>query len=149
LKIISKNKKALYNYFILEKFIAGLVLVGSEIKAIREGKVNINEGFLRFFSNELFIIGMHIGNYSNQGYSNHENVRKRKVLLHKKELLKIARKVDSKGITMVPISLFFERNLVKLEFGLAKGKKQFDKRMSIKEKDIKRNINMSIRKSSK
>ena len=79
MKIISKNKKALYNYFILEKFIAGLVLVGSEIKAIREGKVNINEGFLRFFSNELFIIGMHIGNYSNQGYSNHENVRKRKI----------------------------------------------------------------------
>ena len=112
MKIISKNKKATFNYFVLEKFRAGIVLVGSEIKAIREGKVNINEGFLRFFSDELFIVGMHIGNYSNQGYSNHENDRKRKILLHKKELLKISKKVESKGITMVPIQLFFDRNLV-------------------------------------
>jgi len=146
LKIISKNKKASFDYFILEKFRAGIVLVGSEIKAIREGKVNINEGFLRFFSNELFIVGMHIGNYSNQGYSNHENDRKRKILLHKKELLKISKKVESKGITMVPIQLFFDRNLVKIEFGLAKGKKQYDKRKSIKDRDIKKKINFSIRK---
>tara|TARA_A100001011_G_C13755682_1_gene613112 strand:+ start:24 stop:470 length:447 start_codon:yes stop_codon:yes gene_type:complete len=146
LKIISKNKKATFNYFVLEKFRAGIVLVGSEIKAIREGKVNINEGFLRFFSDELFIVGMHIGNYSNQGYSNHENDRKRKILLHKKELLKISKKVESKGITMVPIQLFFDRNLVKIEFGLAKGKKQYDKRKSIKDRDIKKNINISIRK---
>ena len=146
MKIISKNKKASFDYFILEKFRAGIVLVGSEIKAIREGKVNINEGFLRFFSNELFIVGMHIGNYSNQGYSNHENDRKRKILLHKKELLKISKKVDSKGITMVPIQLFFDRNLVKIEFGLAKGKKQYDKRKSIKDRDIKKKINFSIRK---
>ncbi len=146
MKIISKNKKATFNYFVLEKFRAGIVLVGSEIKAIREGKVNINEGFLRFFSDELFIVGMHIGNYSNQGYSNHENDRKRKILLHKKELLKISKKVESKGITMVPIQLFFDRNLVKIEFGLAKGKKQYDKRKSIKDRDIKKNINISIRK---
>ena len=108
--------------------------------------MNINEGFLRFFSDELFIVGMHIGNYSNQGYSNHENDRKRKILLHKKELLKISKKVESKGITMVPIQLFFDRNLVKIEFGLAKGKKQYDKRKSIKDRDIKKNINISIRK---
>ena len=147
MKIISTNKKSRFNYFILEKFKAGLVLVGSEIKAIREGKVNINEGFLRFFSNELFIVGMYIGDYSNQGYSKHENDRRRKVLLHKRELLKISRKVESKGITIVPIKLFFEKNLVKLEFGLAKGKKQYDKRISLKEKDIKKNINLAIRKN--
>ena len=147
MKIISTNKKSRFNYFILEKFKAGLVLVGSEIKAIREGKVNINEGFLRFFSNELFIVGMYIGDYSNQGYSKHESHRRRKVLLHKRELLNISRKVESKGITIVPIKLFFEKNLVKLEFGLAKGKKQYDKRISLKEKDIKKNINLAIRKN--
>ena len=146
MKIISKNKKAFFQYTVIEKFQGGIVLYGREIKAIREGKVNINEGFLRFFSNELYIIGIHIGSYSNVGYSIHEPDRKRKILLHKKEIIKISKQVTIRGMTLIPINLFFEKNLVKIEFGIAKGKKIYDKRQSKMEKDIKKKIQLASKK---
>ena len=142
---IATNRKAWHEYHILEKYEAGIALKGSEVKSIREGKVSIKESYVRFFDNEVFIIGMHIADYSNKGYDDTENVRDRKLLLHKKELNKLKSKVDEKGVTMVPLSIYLKKNLIKVEFGLAKGKKLWDKRKDKMDKDIKRNIDRKLK----
>ena len=139
-KVISTNKKAWHEYHIIEKYEGGIVLYGSEVKAIREGKVNIKESYVRFFKNELFIIGMHIGKYSNEGYSAHVPVRDRKLLLHRQELNKIKKMVDEKGKTLIPLSLYFKNNYIKVEFGLAQGKKLYDKRKAKMDKDVTRQV---------
>ena len=145
-KVIATNRKAFHEYHILEKYEGGIMLRGSEVKAIREGKANIKEAYIRFFNNELFIIGMHIGKYSNEGYSTHIFVRDRKLLLHRQELNKIKKMVEEKGKTLIPILLFFKRGYVKIEFGLAKGKKLWDKRKTKMEKDINRQLDRAIKK---
>ncbi len=145
-KIIATNRKAFHEYHIIEKYEGGIMLRGSEVKAIREGKANIKEAYIRFFRNELYIIGMHIGQYSNEGYSNHIFVRDRKLLLHRQELNKIKKMVEEKGKTLIPLSLFFKRRYVKIEFGLAKGKKLWDKRKTKMEKDINRQLDRAIKK---
>ena len=144
-KIIASNRKAWHEYHILEKYEGGIVLYGSEVKAIREGKVNIKEAYVRFINNELFTIGMHIGKYSNEGYSTHSPVRDRKLLLHKKELIKIRKMVDEKGKTLIPLSLYLKGGRVKVEFGLAQGKKMWDKRKSKMEKDVKRQVDRAMK----
>ena len=138
IKLIASNKKAHYNYEILEKFEAGIVLQGSEVKSLREGNGNIKESYIKFFNKELWIIGMHIPEYSHSGYSGHSAVYDRKLLLHKKELVKLKKKVDIKGVTMVPISIYFKNERVKIEFALARGKKKWDKRETIMKKDLER-----------
>ena len=145
-KIIATNRKARHEYHILEKFEAGIVLCGSEVKALREGKANIKEAYVRFIKNELFSIGMHIGEYSNSGYSSHLFVKNRKLLLHRRELEKIQRFVEEKGKTLIPLSMYFKRGYVKLEFGLAQGKKLWDKRKSKMEKDVSRQIDRELKK---
>ena len=142
---IATNRKARHEYHILEKYEAGMALKGSEVKSIREGNVSIKESYVRFFSGELFIVGMHIAEYENVGYDNVQSVRDRKLLLHKRELVKLKSKVDEKGVTMIPLSLYLKKNLVKLEFGLAKGKKLWDKRKDKQDKDIKRNIDRKMK----
>ena len=127
-KVIVTNRKAWHEYHILDKYEGGIVLHGSEVKAIREGKANIKEAYVRFIENELFVIGMHIGKYSNEGYSTHTPVRDRKLLLHKKELLNLRKMVDEKGRTLIPLSMYLKGGRVKVEFGLAQGKKMWDKR---------------------
>ena len=144
-KVIATNRKAWHEYHILEKYEGGMVLYGSEVKAIREGKANIKEAYVRFINNELFAVGMHIGKYSNEGYSTHSPVRDRKLLLHKKELLKIRKMVDEKGKTLIPLSLYLKGGRVKVEFGLAKGKKIWDKRKSKLEKDVKREVDRAMK----
>ena len=144
-KVIATNRKAWHEYHILEKYEGGLVLYGSEVKAIREGKVNIKEAYVRFIDNELFAVGMHIGKYSNEGYSTHSPTRDRKLLLHKKELLKIRKMVDEKGKTLIPLSLYLKGGRVKVEFGLAQGKKMWDKRKSKMEKDVKRQVDRAMK----
>jgi len=148
-KNIAKNKKAWHEYNILEKYEGGIVLYGSEVKAIRENKVNINEAYVRFIGRELVIIGMHIGKYSNEGYSSHEALRDRKLLLHRKELVKLKKMVEEKGKTLIPLSLYFNRGKIKLEFALAKGKKLWDKRKSKMDKDIKRQLERNMKKFRK
>lgn len=138
IKIIATNRKARHEYHIIEKFEAGIVLAGSEVKSMREAKVNIKESYVRFINNELFTIGMHIGEYSHQGYTTHYPTRTRKLLLHKKELKKLTRSVDEKGMTMIPLQLYFKNGIVKLEFALAKGKRTWDKRQDIMKKDLER-----------
>ena len=144
-KVIATNRKAWHEYHILEKYEGGMVLYGSEVKAIREGKANIKEAYIRFIDNELFAVGMHIGKYSNEGYSTHSPVRDRKLLLHKKELLKIRKMVDEKGKTLIPLSLYLKGGRVKVEFGLAQGKKIWDKRKTKMEKDVKRQVDRAMK----
>ena len=148
-KVIATNRKAWHEYNILEKYEGGIVLYGSEVKAIREGKANIKEAYVRFINNELFTIGMHIGKYSNEGYSTHSPVRDRKLLLHKKELIKIRKMVDEKGKTLIPLSLYLKGGRVKVEFGLAQGKKMWDKRKTKMEKDIKRQVDRAMKNYNK
>ena len=145
IKVIATNRKAWHEYHILEKYEGGMVLYGSEVKAIREGKANIKEAYVRFIDNELFTVGMHIGKYSNEGYSTHSPIRDRKLLLHKKELLKIRKMVDEKGKTLIPLSLYLKGGRVKVEFGLAQGKKIWDKRKTKMEKDVKRQVDRAMK----
>ena len=140
IKIISINKKASFQYFLLEKFEAGIQLLGSEVKSIREGNVNIKEAYVKFNRNELYLIGMHIGEYSHSGYSTHDPLREKKLLLHKNEINKIIKNVSIKGTTVIPVKLYIKTGKIKVEISISKGKKIWDKRESIKEKDIKRNI---------
>ena len=144
-KVIATNRKAWHEYHILEKYEGGMVLYGSEVKAIREGKANIKEAYVRFIDNELFTVGMHIGKYSNEGYSTHSPVRPRKLLLHKRELSKIRKLVEEKGKTLIPLSLYLKHGRVKMEFGLAQGKKMWDKRKSKIEKDVKRQVDRAMK----
>ena len=146
-KVIATNRKARHEFHILEKYEGGIVLRGSEVKAIREGKANIKEAYVRFSGNELFVIGMHIGQYSNAGYSSHTPVHDRKLLLHKQELRKIQRMVEEKGKTLIPLSMYFKGGYVKVSFGLAQGKKLWDKRKNKMEKDVTRQIDRELKKA--
>lgn len=137
-KVITTNRKARHDFHLLEKYEAGIVLLGSEVKALRESNGNIKEAYIRFMNEELFITGMHINEYSNAGYSGHDPTRERKLLLQKRELKTLNKKVVEKGVTMVPLSLYFKKGIVKIEFALAKGKKTWDKRQTLIKKDVAR-----------
>ena len=148
-KIIANNRKARYDYHLHDKFEAGVVLKGSEVKSLRENKCNIKEAYVKIIRNELFIIGMYIGEYSKASYSSHETAADRKLLVHKKELNKIKIAVNEKGNTMIPISIYFKNGLAKLSFALAKGKKNWDKRIDKMDRDIDRQIDRKIKESNK
>jgi SsrA-binding protein len=136
-----KNRKAYHEYFILEKFVAGIQLTGTEIKSIRAGKVNLVDGYCAFKGDELYIINIHIAEYKFGTHYNHEPKRDRKLLLTRRELKKLATKTREKGFTIIPTVLFInEKGLAKLEIALAKGKKLYDKRESLKTKDSKRDL---------
>lgn len=141
-----KNKKAFYEYFISDRTVAGIQLTGTEIKSIRNGKVNLTDAYCAFESSELFIKNMHIAEYTPGTYNNHEPKRSRKLLLNKKELSKLSTKTKEKGFTIVPLTLFINnRGLAKLEIALAKGKHTYDKRESLKQKDSKHEIEISAK----
>lgn len=136
-----KNRKARFEYEILDKYTAGIVLRGTEIKAIREGKASIVESFCEFANGELFVINMTIQEYSHASHFNHAPKTERKLLLNRRELKKLEKEVKNTGLTIVPLLLFTnDKGLAKLEIALARGKKQFDKREVIKERDSKRNL---------
>ena len=136
-----KNKKVYYEYFIIEEFEAGVMLVGTEVKSIRAGRANLSDAYCLFFQGELLLRSAYIAEYKFGNINNHEERRDRKLLLHKQELKKIRRRAEEKGFSIVPIALFVnERGLVKVQIGLAKGKKSYDKRNTIKEKDQKRDL---------
>ena|SRR5688500_9025011 len=136
-----RNRQASYEYELLDKYIAGIVLTGTEIKSIREGKVNLQDGFCFYKNGELFVKGVNITPYAQGTHYNHEATRERKLLLKRTELRKIESKVDEKGFTLVPTRLFInDRGFAKLEIALARGKKMHDKRDSIKEREAKREL---------
>ncbi|ERJ61039.1 SsrA-binding protein SmpB [Sphingobacterium paucimobilis] len=136
-----KNKKASFEYHLIDRYVAGIQLLGTEIKSIREGKANINDSFCSFFEDGLYIRNMHIAEYSFGSFYNHESKRDRKLLLTKKELKKLKDKGEEKGFTIVPLRIFIsERGFAKVEIALAQGKKDFDKRETIKERETKREL---------
>ncbi|HEX5026407.1 MAG TPA: SsrA-binding protein SmpB [Agriterribacter sp.] len=136
-----RNRSAYFEYHIDDKYVAGLVLTGTEVKSIREGKASFNDSYCFFNKGELWIKSLHISEYSHGTYHNHDPLRERKLLLHKKELKKLASKIKEKGYSIVPLSIFFnEKGLAKIEIGLGKGKKLHDKRESIKARDSEREI---------
>lgn len=146
MKILAQNKKAYHDYFIEDTFEAGIVLQGTEIKSVRKGSANLKDSFIRIKNDEAFLENMHIAPYEQGNIFNHEPLRTRKLLLHKKEILKLAKEVKEGGYTIVPTKLYFDRgSKVKVEIALAKGKKLFDKRQSLKEKDAKRDIEKALK----
>ncbi|WPQ61000.1 SsrA-binding protein SmpB [Chitinophaga sancti] len=136
-----RNRSAFYEYAIEDKFIAGMVLTGTEIKSIRQSRVSFNDSFCYFSKGELFVRSLHITEYSHGAYANHDPLRERKLLLTKRELRKMEGKIKEKGFTIVPLRIFLsEKGLAKMEIGLGRGKKLHDKRESIKERDTQREI---------
>ena len=137
-KIIANNKKAFYYYFIEDKYEAGIELVGTEVKSLRMGKCSIKEAFVRIQKGEVFIYGMHISPYEKGNIFNRDPLRARKLLLHRYEIRKIEGQIAQKGYTLVPLNVYLKGSLMKVEIGLAKGKKQYDKRQDIAKKDQRR-----------
>ncbi len=145
MKIIAQNKKARHDYFIEETYEAGIKLVGSEIKSIRGGKVNLSDSYVTFREGEAFVLNMHISQYAQANQFNHDETRTRKLLLHKNQILKLFSKTRQQGYAVIPLKVYLEKGLCKLEIGLAKGKKNYDKRQTMKEKDA----NMRMKKAMK
>ncbi len=142
-----RNKKASFNYEFIDKYTAGIVLTGTEIKAIRESKVSFTDSYCRFINKELWLIGIHISEYSYGSYNNHTPKRDRKLLLNKKELQKINKKIDEKGLTIVPVRLFINnRGYAKIVIAVSRGKAKFDKRHDIKDRDNKRELDRYMKK---
>lgn len=144
-KTVTTNRKALFNYEVLDRAEAGVRLMGTEVKSIREGGLNFRDSFVEFRGGELFLVGCRIGPYSHGNLQNHTEDQDRKLLLHKREILKLGGKATEKGLTIIPLRAYFKNGRVKIEIGLARGKKAHDKRESIKRKDIERETRQAVR----
>ena len=142
---IASNRAAFHNYFILEKIEAGIELRGTEVKSLREGGANLREGYVRVGNGEAFLVNVHISPYERGHGSNHETKRERKLLLHKAEIVRLGITLKQKGLTLVPLRLYWARNRVKLEIGLAKGKRLYDKREAISAREAKRDMDRAVR----
>lgn len=134
------NRKANYDYEIIDTYEAGVVLTGTEIKSIRLGRITLKDSYAIIKNNEIFLLNVHISSYEQGNRFNHDELRTRKLLLHKKEIIKLKEKIDKEGFTIIPLKLYFVKGKVKILLGLAKGKKNYDKREAIKKKDIERQI---------
>ncbi len=145
-RVIATNKRARREYFIEDRFEAGLVLQGSEVKSMRGGRVNLTEGYIRLRDGEAFLVDVHVPPYKQANINNHEPTRPRKLLLHRRELRRLAGKVSQQGYTLVPLQLYFIRGMAKLEFGLGKGKKLHDKRDDNKKRDADREMERAMRR---
>ena len=140
-----KNKKASFDYEILDTYVAGIVLTGTEIKSIRSGNCNIKDCYAIVKNGEVFLLNMYIGQYKEGNIFNHSETRSRKLLLHKKEIKKLDEGIKLKGNTLVPVKLYFKNNKLKVSLGVCRGKKDYDKRESIKQRDIKREVAKSLK----
>ncbi len=144
-RIITKNRKARHEYQILDTMETGIVLTGTEVKALRDGKANLKDSYANVKSGELFLYNAHISPYSHGNIHNHEPVRERKLLLHKKQIKKLIGKVQEKGLTLVPLELYFKNGKVKVNLALARGKKFYDKRHSIAKRDSDRDLKRQLK----
>ena len=148
-KIIAQNKKAYHDYFVDEKFEAGIELFGTEVKSIRAGSVNLKDSYCDFKDGELFVVGMHVSPYEHGNIFNRDPMRKRRLLMHKREILKLFGLVAQKGVSLIPLSLYFSGSRVKVELGLCRGKKRYDKRDSLAEKQADREMDRRMKDSSR
>ena len=144
---IAKNRKAFHEYTINEIYEAGIQLKGSEVKSIREGKASLKQSYIVIRRKEAWLKGCHIASYSHTGFEGHDTIRNRKLLLHKYEISRIESKLAEKGLTAIPTKLYFKGGIIKLEFGLAKGKKLYDKRATKKKRDVERDIQRAMKRS--
>ncbi|RAX50939.1 SsrA-binding protein [Arthrobacter sp. AQ5-05] len=148
-RIIASNRKARHDFEILDTYEAGMVLSGTEVKSLREGKASLVDGFGQFYRNELYIENVYIPEYLNGSWTNHAARRRRKLLLHRMELLKIERKINEAGLTIVPLSLYFKNGRAKIEIGVVRGKKEYDKRQSLREKQDNREALRTMRERNR
>lgn len=149
-RTVAQNRKARHDYFVLETFECGIVLTGTEIKSVRDGKVNLKEGYALIRGGELWLVGVHISPYEKGSYYNHEPLRDRKLLMKRHEILRLLSKVREKGLTLVPLSVYLkEGKRAKVELALVKGKLLHDKRDSLAERDAKRDIERAVRRSDR
>jgi SsrA-binding protein len=142
---VAENRKAFHDYHILETFEAGVALMGTEVKAIREGRVNLRDSFARVEDGEVFLYNVNISPYSHRGYATHEPLRRRKLLLHRQEIRKLIGKTVERGMTLVPVRMYFKNGRVKVGVSLAKGKKDYDKRESIKRREVDRETRAAVK----
>lgn len=145
-KTIAENRKARFDHFIDEKFECGLELLGTEVKSVKNGSISFQDAFAEIINGEIFVKNFHISEYSYSSVFNHDTDRPKKLLLHKEEIKRIKRKVEVKGYTLIPLDFYIKNGRVKVTLGICRGKKQFDKRATIKERDVNRDIQREIRK---
>jgi SsrA-binding protein len=144
-KLLAKNRRAAFEYELLERFTAGLILTGSEVKSLREGRVNLQDGHVQFIGGEAFLVDVHVSPYENAGYAQHEPTRPRKLLLHKREMRRLFGKVTEKGLTIVALALGLEGDWIKVELALARGKKLHDKRETIRRRELDREAQAALK----
>lgn len=144
-RLIADNRKALHDYHVLDSWEAGVVLLGTEVKAIREGRVNLRDSFARVDKGEVWLLNVHISPYSHTGYAHHDERRQRKLLLHEHEIRKLAGRVAEKGLTLVPLRMYFTKGRVKVQLALAKGKQVHDKRETIRRREIDRETRAAVK----
>ena len=144
-KIIAQNKKAYHDYFVDEKFEVGISLVGTEVKSIRQGNINLKDSYCKINNGEIFVVGMHISPYKKGNIFNKDPLRERKLLMHKREILKLFNNIKKDGVSIIPLSVYLKGPVVKVEIGLCRGKKLYDKRESIAARDVKREIERNMR----
>ncbi len=145
IKTIAQNKKAYHDYFVDEKYEVGIALAGTEVKSIRQGNVNLKDSYCKINNGEIFVVGMHISPYEKGNIFNKDPLRDRKLLMHKREILKLFNNIKKDGVSIVPLSLYLKGPVVKMEIGLCRGKKLYDKRDAIAARDVKREIDRSMR----
>ncbi len=149
MKVVAVNRKASHDYELVERFEAGLVLVGTEVKSARDGKVNLKDGYAAARGGELYLLQTHINPYSHGTHENHDPLRPRKLLLHKRELKKLIGKVTERGLTLVPTRMYFKNGRLKVEIALARGKRQHDRRAAAREKDVKRDVEAALKERNR
>lgn len=148
-RVIADNRKALHDYAVLDTYEAGLVLLGTEVKSIREGSVNLRDSFARIDRGEVWLLNVHIGPYSHTGYASHEDRRQRKLLLHAHEIRKLTGRVAEKGLTLVPLQMYFKNGRVKVALALVKGKQAHDKRETIRRREVDRETRAAVKARSR
>ena len=142
---IAENRKAFHDYHVLDTWEAGMVLLGTEVKSIREGRVNLRDSYARVEKGEVWLYNVNISSYSHRGYADHEPLRQRKLLMHREEIRKLIGKTTEKGMTLVPVRMYFRKGRVKVAIGLAKGKKDYDKRETIKRRETERETRAAVK----
>ncbi len=144
-RLLATNRKARHTYHLLDRETAGIELLGTEVKAIRAGKINIKEGYVAFAGGEASLVGCHIGAYDSAGYAGHDPLRRRRLLLHKREIERLASKVKEKGLTVVPLAVFMDGNWIKVEIALARGKQLYDKRETLRQRTLDREAEQAVK----
>ena len=148
-RIVADNRKAFFDFHVLETLEAGIALLGTEIKAIREGRVNLRDSYARLENGEIWLLNVHISPYSHTGYAHHDERRQRKLLLHKHEIMKLAGRVQERGLTLVPLQLYFKGGRLKVSLGLVKGKQAPDKRETIRRREVDRETRAAVKERSR